>query len=329
MPVTRNDVAHRAGVSPAVVSYVLNNGPRPVSASARQRVLEAIAELGYRPDGRARALRAGHDNTLGLVLPDTTNPFFAELARAIEDAAYAAGYAVLVGNSADDAEREHSYIDALAERRVAGLVLVSARPDQSLSQLSTLSIPALAMDRTPDESLVSTLRIDNRGGAAAGTDHLIEHGHTDVAFIGGTDDEGVSAERQKGWRMALEAAGLTIGPSTFAPFTAAGGAEAGQELLKRPRRPTAMLVSSDVQAIGVIHAAHQIGLRVPEDLALVAFDGTAAGAFTSPPLTSIGQPIGQLAATAVNHLIHRPIRTVHLTLVSELIVRDSCGAHPS
>ena len=172
MAVTRNDVARRARVSPGVVSYVLNDGPRPVAKETRKRVLDAVKELGYRPDGLARSLRIGRTRTLGLVLPDASNPFFAELARAIENAAYARGHAVMVCNSADDSTREHTYIQSLADRRIDGLILISATSSQDLSDVTGISIPVVALDRSPDESPISTIRSDNEHGAYLGATHL-------------------------------------------------------------------------------------------------------------------------------------------------------------
>jgi len=202
MAVTRNDVARRARVSPGVVSYVLNDGPRPVAKETRKRVLDAVKELGYRPDGLARSLRIGRTRTLGLVLPDASNPFFAELARAIENAAYARGHAVMVCNSADDSTREHTYIQSLADRRIDGLILISATSSQDLSDVTGISIPVVALDRSPDESPISTIRSDNEHGAYLGATHLIGHGHRRIAFVGGTD-LGVTDARRRGWRRAL------------------------------------------------------------------------------------------------------------------------------
>lgn len=202
MAVTRNDVARRARVSPGVVSYVLNDGPRPVAKETRKRVLDAVKELGYRPDGLARSLRIGRTRTLGLVLPDASNPFFAELARAIENAAYARGHAVMVCNSADDSTREHTYIQSLADRRIDGLILISATSSQDLSDVTGISIPVVALDRSPDESPISTIRSDNEHGAYLGATHLIGHGHRRIAFVGGTD-LGVTDALRRGWRRAL------------------------------------------------------------------------------------------------------------------------------
>lgn len=324
MAVTRNDVARAAGVSPAVVSYVLNDGPRPVSEVSRLRVLQAVKALGYRPDGLARSLRMGRTKTIGLVVPDASNPFFAELARSIEDAAYGRGYAVLVCNSADDIERERTYIASLAERRIDGLVLVSANKEQDLSALTSLSIPVVALDRSPDEAPVSTIRADNEQGAYLGTSHLVDHGHRTVAFVGGPD-AGVSDAREAGWRRALSDAGLATTIAERAPFSFRGGFSAARAVFAGADRPSAVLVSSDVQALGLLRGLHHLRLSVPSDIALVAIDGTVAGEFAVPPLSSIAQPIGGMGRQAVDHLIDNPTEVIHLALRDALVVRSSCG----
>jgi LacI family transcriptional regulator len=323
MAVTRNDVARAAGVSPALVSYVLNSGPRPVSEGARARVLAAVKELGYRPDGLARSLRVGRTKTLGLVVPDASNPFFAELAKAIEDAAYTRGYAVMVCNSADDVTRERTYIASLAERRIDGLILVSATAEQDLTDLTDLAIPVVALDRSPDESPVSTIRSDNEDGAYQGTRHLLWHGYRDIAFVGGPD-AGVSDARRQGWLRAIEEAGADIGAECRAEFSFEGGRAAASALLA-DSRPRAVLVSSDIQAIGLISGLQRRGLAVADDVALVSIDGTTAGEYSVPRLTSIAQPVIRMGATAVSHLIDRSREIIHLAFDNRLVVRTSCG----
>ncbi|WP_344369407.1 LacI family DNA-binding transcriptional regulator [Agromyces tropicus] len=327
MAVTRNEVAREAGVSPAVVSYVLNDGPRPVSVAARTRVLDAVARLGYRPDGLARSLRVGRTHTIGLVVPDATNPFFAELARAIEDAAYRRRYAVLVCNSADDLERERSYIENLAERRIDGLILVSAVEDQDVSGLTGLSIPVVALDRSPDEVPISTIRTQNEHAAYIGTSHLIEHGHREIGLIAGPG-RGVSDDRAAGWRRALAEHGLSEGPIARGEFSFDGGHEAARRLLEIGIPFTAALAASDVQAVGAASAFRAGGLAVPNGVALVSIDGTEASAYMNPPLTTVAQAIGPMADAAVQHLIDKPTEVIHWTFDNELVVRESCGCTP-
>jgi LacI family transcriptional regulator len=327
MAVTRNEVAREAGVSPAVVSYVLNDGPRPVSADARARVLDAVARLGYRPDGLARSLRVGRTHTLGLVVPDATNPFFAELARAIEDAAFRRRHAVLVCNSADDLARERTYIESLAERRVDGLILVSATEDQDVSGLTGLSIPIVALDRSPDEIPISTIRTRNENAAYLGTRHLIEHGHRAIGLIAGPG-RGVSDDRAAGWRRALAEHGLNEGPLVRGDFSFDGGDSAARRMLELGVPVSAVLAASDVQAVGAASAFRARGLVVPDTIALVSIDGTAASAYTNPPLTTVAQAIGPMAEAAVGHLIDRPAEVIHWTFDNELVVRESCGCRP-
>lgn len=323
MAVTRNDVARTAKVSPGVVSYVLNGGPRPVSAAARKRVLDAVEALGYRPDGLARSLKVGRTKTLGLVVPDASNPFFAELALAIEDAAYARGYAVMMCNSADDVDREYTYITSLAERRIDGLVLVSAITGQDLTAVTSLQIPVVALDRSPDDSPVSTIRAANHDGASLGTHHLISHGHLTVAFVAGPDAS-VSDARRLGWKQALKESGATPGLEIASPFTYAGGRDAAEQLIAHGRVP-AVLASSDVQALGLISGLISAGLSVPDDVAVVSIDGTTAGVYSTPALTTIAQPIREMGEAAVFHLIDNPGETIHRVISNDLVIRGSCG----
>ncbi|MFV0405221.1 MAG: LacI family DNA-binding transcriptional regulator [Propioniciclava sp.] len=323
MPVTRNDVARRAGVSPAVVSYVLNDGPRPVSAEARQRVLLAVDELGYRPDGVARSLRLGRSHMLGLVMPDAANPFFAELARAVEDAAYQRGYAVVVCNSADDPTRERANIVRLAERRIEGLIIVAASPGPDLSYCTDLAIPVVGLDRTPDEAPVSTIQADTHRGACIGASHLVEHGHERIAFIGGPDT-GVTDARRAGFLAALRCHNLHPAAEVRTLFELESGA-AIAPLFLGAHPPTAALVASDVQAIGLLAGLHALGAAVPQDVAVLSIDGTTAGAFAAPPLSTVAQPIRELGEGAVAHLVESPTEVRHRRLDTHLILRASCG----
>ncbi len=198
----------------------------------------------------------------------------------MEDAAYAIGLRVLVGNSADDIARERSYIQNLAERRVAGLVLINARGDEDLSDLITLSIPVVAVDRSPDDSLISTVRVDNAHAARMGTSHLIEHGHQRIGLVAGPAETGVITDRARGWRDAISRAGLVPGSTASGLFSYEGGHRAAHEMLTATEPPTAVLVASDVQAIGFLNAAAALDVHVPRDVAVVSFDGICAGAFT-------------------------------------------------
>ncbi|HEY9338324.1 MAG TPA: LacI family DNA-binding transcriptional regulator [Kribbella sp.] len=314
-PVTRNDVAEYAGVSTAVVSYVVNEGPRKVAPETRARVLDAIRALGYRPNATARALRMGTTRTFGLITPDGGNPLFAELAKAIDREAAARGYVVLQTSADGDPLTERAKIAELLTRQVSGLLLVAPTADPSLDDVE---VPVIAINRVLPT--VSSVRPAYREGARLGVEHLISHGHRRIGLvIGGAGHP----ERELGWRDALEAAGLAEGPVARATFSREGGYRAAQTLLES--QPTAIFASSDLQAIGVLRAFHEAGVDVPGDVAVAAFDGTPETEYTWPPLTVVRQPVEQLAREAVRRLIEGEESTEALTVPTELILRRSCG----
>jgi LacI family transcriptional regulator len=314
-PVTRNDVAEYAGVSTAVVSYVVNEGPRKVAPETRNRVLEAIRVLGYRPNATARALRMGTTRTFGLITPDGGNPLFAELAKAIDKAAAARGYVVLQTSADGDPATERAKIAELLARQVSGLLLVAPTEDP---ELTDAEVPAIALNRVLPT--ISSVRPAYREGARQGVEHLIGHGHRTIGLVVGGDGH---SERELGWRDALDAAGLPEGPIARTTFSRKGGYLAAQSLL--PARPTAIFASSDLQAIGVLRALHESGLRVPEDIAIAAFDGTPETEYAWPPLTVVRQPLEELAREAVRRLIEGEESVEALTFPTDLILRRSCG----
>jgi LacI family transcriptional regulator len=316
-PVTRNDVAQYAGVSTAVVSYVVNEGPRPVAPETRDRVLEAIRVLGYRPNATARALRMGTTRTFGLITPDGGNPLFAELAKAIDKEAAARGYVVLQTGADGDPATEQSKIAELLIRRVSGLLLVAPTEDPDLSETD---IPVIAINRVLPT--VSSVRPQYREGARRGVEHLLEHGHRRIGLVIGG---GRSGERELGWRDALRAAGLEDGPIARTTFSRRGGYDAGRELLAATNRPTAVFASSDLQAVGVLRAFHEAGLRIPDDIAVLAFDGTAETEYSWPPLSVVRQPLEQMAREAVSRLIDGQDAVEAVTYPTDLILRSSCG----
>ncbi|NIK56022.1 LacI family DNA-binding transcriptional regulator [Kribbella shirazensis] len=314
-PVTRNDVAQYAGVSTAVVSYVVNEGPRKVAPETRERVLDAIRALGYRPNATARALRMGTTRTFGLITPDGGNPLFAELAKAIDREAAARGYVVLQTSADGDPDTENAKIAELLARQVSGLLLVAPTDDPALDDVE---VPVIAINRVLPT--VSSVRPAYRQGARLGVEHLISHGHRVIGLvIGGAGHP----ERELGWRDALAAAGLPEGPIARAKFSREGGYGAAQTLLQR--EPTAIFASSDLQAIGVLRALHEAGVDVPGDMAVAAFDGTPETEYTWPPLTVVRQPVEQVAREAVRRLIEGEDARAALTVPTELILRRSCG----
>lgn len=321
--VTRADVARYAGVSTAVVSYVINSGPKPVAPQTAARVRDAIERLDYRPNGNARALRKGTTEMLGLVLSDSTNPYFVELAAAIEKAAAKRGHALMMGNSHGDVPTERRLVDDLARRQVDGiLVAILARPHYA--SFSRLSVPIVWLDAAESVPGYSSLGSDGRQGAALGVRHLVEeHGHRSVGLMIG--DLGTGDLRERGWREALRDAGLPEGPVARVTWSREGGLEGGHQLLGRPDRPTAVFASSDLQAVGLLRAARELGLRVPDDLAVVSFDGTKESPFASPALTVVAQDIEGIAERAVALVLDREAEPTHHLFPTTLVVRQSCG----
>ncbi len=330
--VTRDDVARYAGVSSAVVSYVVNGGPRPVSGETAARVRSAIDLLGYRPNVSARALRIGSTTTLGLVLGGLENPFFTELALSLQAAANEAGYAVVMGSVDGDrvsASSRH-IIDDLIGRQVDGFLLSSASATvDTLAHLQRHDARSVVFDAPVPLPGLSTVGPDAAQGSRLAVEHLITvHGHRDVGLVIGDDGRGTTDARERGWQEALRSAQLLDGPIARADFTRAGGYEGARRLLTAANPPSAIFASCDLQGIGVLHALHEAGLRAPEDVAVVSFDGTAECEFSWPSLTVARQPIDLMAAAAVRQLLAPAAQPHHQSFPVELVVRQSCGCVP-
>lgn len=322
--VTRADVARLADVSTAVVSYVLNDGPGTVAPRTRDRVLHAVDILGYRPNASARALATGASQLLGLVVPDISNPLFAEFALSIEAAAKARGYAVLLANTEDDERVERQQVANLVDRGVDGILLASVRSAPDFSETGSTRIILLnAAVEYPDAAAVGTNAFE---GARTATNHLIDHGHTHIGLIIGRTNSTSMEAREAGWLKALEDRQLNPGPIARDGFSREGGYEAARRLFNTPHHPTALFASSDLQAAGALSALHKLGKRVPEDVAVISFDGTAESRFSVPPLTTIRQPISEMASKVVELATSRqPPKYLYESFTPQLIIRDSCG----
>lgn len=321
---TRTDVAKLAGVSTAVVSYVVNNGPRPVAEATRERVVNAMNELGYRPNALARALKLRRAHAVGVVVPDVSNTFFGALARELSDQAFTAGYALMLGDANNDLERERAQIESLVSHQIDGLIITSLEPNSEADVRGTRTV---YLDRRVQPGQTSIV-VDDLGGAEQAVQHLIGHGRRRIAHIGGFATLPGADARLQGWMNACASAGLsTDGLLVRSDFTRAGGLNAGRELLARPDRPDAVFVASDVQALGLLAAAREAHVRVPEDLAVISFDGTDDAVFSDPPLTAIEQPIAALASAALAAVL-TPEQPVQTRIPVTLVVRDSCGCPP-
>ncbi len=323
--VTRADVARYAGVSTAVVSYVVNNGPKPVAAHTAARVREAIDLLKYRPNVNAQALRRGTTEMLGLILSDATNPFFVELATAVGSAAHARGYAMMMGASNGNGATEGRLIDDLIRRQVDGLLVASVYQRPTLEHGLASNVPVVWLDNFHDVPGFPSIGPDSRQGARLAVSHLYDHGHRNIGLIIGISQGAPIDPREYGFLDALHAEGVPGGPIARVEWSREGGYLAGLDLLSRPDPPTAILASSDLQAIGLLRAAHERGLRIPQDVAIVAFDGTKESEFSWPPLTVVAQPIERLAEAAVALLVDGPLDRPHQRFPLDLVIRESCG----
>jgi len=331
--VTMRDVAERAGVSVTTVSHVMN-ATRPVSDDVARRVRQAMDDLEYQPNLLARSLRKGQSLAIGMVVPDSVNPFFAEVAHGIEDTGFAEGYTVVLCNSGGDLERELVYVSKLVERQVDGIVIVAAGlSSERICDLQDRSVPVVVVDRRLNgvAAGVDSVLVDNERGGWLATQHLLELGHRRIGCITGPFDLTPSAERVTGYRRALEEAGIAYDSTLVVrgDFQHASGFTAASQLLSLPGPPTAIFACNDLMAMGAIGAATASGRRVPDDLSIAGFDDVRLAAFTNPALTTIAQPKFEMGKLAASLLVARikgaDIEPRHYTLDVHLVVRASTG----
>lgn len=324
---TRDDVARLAGVSTAVVSYVINAGPRPVADKTRERVLAAIEALDYRPNATARALKRGSTHLLGLLVSEIINPFHSECINALDVAATAKDYSILLASTHNDLAREVTLRQSLSDRGVDGLVFLSLFPDvdRAPAPRSTRGLPQVIFDRSSPVQGFSTVGAQAAEGARMITQHLIDHGHRDIAYIKGALHPVVADSRRAGWELALEVNGLNPGEPVVTEWTRDGGAHAVHRLWGGSRRPTAIFAGSDLMAIGALQALRERGLRPGKDVAVASFDGTAESNYSWPPLTTVRQPFEQMAQATIEVFESDASVPEAKIFPMELIIRSSCG----
>ncbi len=326
------DVAARAGVSLGTVSNVLNR-PERVSPATRARVEDAMRELGFVRNESARQLRAGSSRTLAYVLLDARNPFFTDVAEGAERAAEAAGLSLFLCHSDNRAARESDYLAHLVEQRVQGILLTPVDPQaQVLSDVRRNGTPLVIVDRTrPDEAFCSVAVDDVLGGRLA-VQHLVERGHTRVAFIGGPDSIGQVHDRLAGARAAWADAGLPEDQLTVVTtdaLTVVEGRSAGERVMgiSTRVRPTAAFCANDLLALGLLQQLSTSGLSVPGDLAIVGYDDIEYAAAAAVPLTSVRQPRQELGRRATELVLDEADNPDHhhqqLVFTPELVARRS------
>ena len=301
------DVARHAGVSISTVSHVVNNS-RAVSSEARGRVLAAMKELGYKPNALAQNLRRQQTLSIGMIVPDSANPFFAEVARGIEDTSFEQNHSVILCNTDGNVDKQATHTDLLIKNQVAGILFVAAGISTELVEdLQARQVPLVVVDREVPDVAVDTVLTNHRRGGCQATQHLINLGHRRIACISGGSDLSPSAERLTGYQMKLQESGIPFEDTLVVKgdFQYASGYRAAQQLLRLAEPPTAVFACNDLMAVGVISAATEMGLRVPEDLSVVGFDDVRLASFTNPPLTTIAQPKYEIGVIATEMLLAR------------------------
>lgn len=334
--VSTRDVARIANVSRGTVSNVLNH-PDRVSPARREAVQDAIRELGFVRHEGARHLRAGYSTTVGLLLLDAWNPGFIDIAHGVEDTTIACGLSVLISNSARDSTREESYLRLYTERRVAGLIVIPHdRNRHAIRRIRAGGMPVVVVDQdeTADPQSTSVSTDDITGGTLVAT-HLIELGHTHLAFIGDPDAAVPVRARLTGVQNAISTAKAPITLSVInADLDADSGRLVGAELAKTPtsQRPTGLIAAIDLVAFGAMQGLLQHGIRIPEDLSLVGYDDIPFSRQLSVPLTTIKRPHYRMGSTAAKLLVEiiggQTPATPNVVYQPTLIVRESTGKPP-
>jgi LacI family transcriptional regulator len=304
---TIKDVAEHAGVSITTVSHVINQ-TRYVSEELTQKVYDAMQALDYRPNIVARSLRSGRTRTIGLMIPDISNAFFAEISRKIEDKGFEFGYNMILCNTDESPEKEERYIDVLVAKQVDGLIFISAGDSGGFQKNPYRNeIPVVIADREVEGIESDVVLIDNYAGGFTATKYLISLGHQRIGCISGPSPIRPSANRVEGYRAVLEAAGIPFDPDLLrvGDFRFEGGERCTEDLLNLPDPPTAIFAGNDMMALGAMRVIKRAGLRVPEDISLIGFDNTPLASLVSPQLTTISQPMKEMADLAVELLIEK------------------------
>jgi LacI family transcriptional regulator len=326
---TINDVAKRAGVSTMTVSRVINNSGY-IHQKTRAKVEQAIAELGYVPNALARSLRFKQTKTLALVLTDITNPFFTTLARGVEDVASERGFSVIFCNSDESREKETDYLNVVARKQADGILLVPAFSSRdSVDFLRDCGIPFVLLDRRIPDLQVDIVRCDSEEGAYQLTRHLIDLGHQRIAALTGSRMVTTAADRITGYHRALAESGLEDQAVEFyGAFSVDSGHSMTQQALALNPPPTALFTANNFIAVGAFRAIREAGLRVPDDISMVAFDDLTEANIIDPFLTVVSQPAYEIGYKATSLLLDRiagngSAEAQEIILPTQLITRRS------
>ncbi len=335
-PVTMQDIAKAAGVSQSTVSRVLNDAPTsvPIAAETRERVQEVAKRLGYRPNPLARGLRGARTMLLGVIVREITDPFFAMAIEALSTEALARGYNVVLGSAHSKADEAIALRAVLETRHCDAILLLGDMRDEPkfLDDLRASQTPVIALWHGSELEGVPTVNIDNRAGMVAALDHLVDHGHTRIAFVGGRP-LGDIRERRTAYVEYLEGRGVSV-PDEYVQNVSndpSGGDAALRALLALDSPPTAVVCSTDHLATGVLHAAADLGVPVPGALSVIGFDDIPMASFTVPSLTTIHMPVDEMTAVAARLAMDEPedgglLESVVLS--PSLVIRKSTGPAP-
>lgn len=332
-PVTMRDIARATNLSQSTVSRVLNRTPTlvPIAEETRERVIATATALGYRPNPLARGLRGASTMLLGLIVRDITDPFFAGAIEAVTTAASSRGYNVVLGHAHARADEAITLWGVLEARHCDAILLLGDTQDQPrlLQDLAGAHVPVVALWQGTLATGVASVGVDNRAGIRAVLDHLIELGHRRIAFVGGRQ-LGDIKEREEAFvgHFARLREPLREGYVQHGANEPASGVDALERLLALPEPPTAVVASTDVLAVGLLHAAYERGLRVPDQLSVTGFDDIAVAEFAVPSLTTVRMPVREMIDQAVRMALDEPERARDLpppVLQPTLVVRASTG----
>jgi LacI family transcriptional regulator len=331
MPVTLKELAARAKVHPSTISRVANNDPGlRVATATRARIEALLRETGYQPNEIARGLKLRQTNVLAVVIPDITNPFFAALFRGVEDAASPRGFNVLLCNTDGSPDRQRSHLQSLEARRVDGVILASSYlKDPAVRHLRRQRVPYVLVNRFSDEGEDPFVGADDQLGGQAATAHLLQLGHRRIGHLAGQTTVSTGVLRRRGYHLALAAADVPADPGLVveAGYTEEGGALAARHLLTLSEPPTALFVVTDMAALGAISAAQRLGLRIPEDVAIVGYNDIPLAGRISPSLSTMHVPIHEFGSVAVGLLLEQiesdepALRRVRFA--PDLVIRES------
>jgi LacI family transcriptional regulator len=331
---TLADVAEQAGVSTSTASRALN-GHGGLAPATRAAVQDAAAKLNFQPSALARSLRTQQTLTVGFVVPDVSSPFYAAALKGAQGRLEQAGYRVMLMDASLDVDRELAALETLLSHQVDGLLVASTGMARSLfdGAVGAAATPTIFFDGVVEGTGKGAVTLDNEGGIALLVDHLVEHGHESIALLAGSQRESAGAARLHAFHAAMAARGLSPADRyvKVCDWEIADGRRAGLELLADPERATAVVASSAELALGFMSAAATMGTRVPDDVALVAFDDPYFGDLLDPPLTAVAYDARQIGATAAEMLVEAmrsDTMAVEVRVPVTLVRRRSCGCRP-